>query len=261
MAGLAMWFGIVVALVLCFATAIAYAELSKLYPGAGSSYFFAEQAFLSKTRAFKLRPPGQVHHRLGQPHVLLGLSGGDGGRDRHPRRLPGRPTLAGHVQRHHQQPHVDDRLLRAVLLRRRLHRLPRRDRDHGREHGHQRDPDQRVAGLFGDRHRLPHQPPDGVAGLPRSIPDGTAITRTCWPIDKDGKPIKDEKAAAAADRDKVSSTGEGQSQAVSRWTYNADRHDARSRSTRTSPTARNRTTFQFHTSALSVVEAALASAS
>ncbi len=48
-AGQGMWFGILFALVLCFATAIAYAELSKLYPGAGSSYFFAEQAFLSKT--------------------------------------------------------------------------------------------------------------------------------------------------------------------------------------------------------------------
>ncbi len=53
MAGSAMWFGIVAALLLCFATAISYAELSKLYPGAGSSYFFAEQAFLSKTKAFK----------------------------------------------------------------------------------------------------------------------------------------------------------------------------------------------------------------
>ncbi|HET9377082.1 MAG TPA: APC family permease [Chthoniobacterales bacterium] len=53
MAGCAMWFGIVVALLLCFATAICYAELSKLYPGAGSSYVFAEQAFLSKTKAYK----------------------------------------------------------------------------------------------------------------------------------------------------------------------------------------------------------------
>ena len=41
------------ALVLCFATAISYSELSKLYPGAGSSYLYAEQAFLSKTKAFK----------------------------------------------------------------------------------------------------------------------------------------------------------------------------------------------------------------
>src|SRR6202047_462938 len=53
MAGSAMWFGIIVALLLCFATAICYAELSKLYPGAGSSYFFAEQAFLSKTHAYR----------------------------------------------------------------------------------------------------------------------------------------------------------------------------------------------------------------
>src|ERR1700693_3119279 len=53
MAGCAMWFGIIVALLLCLATAISYAELSKLYPGAGSSYFFAEQAFLSKNKAFK----------------------------------------------------------------------------------------------------------------------------------------------------------------------------------------------------------------
>jgi amino acid transporter len=49
-AGSGMLFGILVALALCFATAIAYAELSKLYPGAGSSYFFAEQAFLSRTK-------------------------------------------------------------------------------------------------------------------------------------------------------------------------------------------------------------------
>jgi basic amino acid/polyamine antiporter, APA family len=53
MAGCAVWFGILVAILLCFATAMSYAELSKLYPGAGSSYFFAEQAFLSKTRAYK----------------------------------------------------------------------------------------------------------------------------------------------------------------------------------------------------------------
>ncbi|HVM61967.1 MAG TPA: APC family permease [Verrucomicrobiae bacterium] len=53
MAGCAMWFGILAALLLCFATAISYAELSKLYPGAGSSYLYAEQAFLSKTHAYK----------------------------------------------------------------------------------------------------------------------------------------------------------------------------------------------------------------
>lgn len=53
MAGSGMWFGILAALLLCFATAISYAELSKLFPGAGSSYLYAEQAFLSKTKAYK----------------------------------------------------------------------------------------------------------------------------------------------------------------------------------------------------------------
>src|SRR3974390_460704 len=53
MAGCAMWFGILGALLLCFATAVSYAELSKLFPGAGSSYFYAEQAFLSKTQWFR----------------------------------------------------------------------------------------------------------------------------------------------------------------------------------------------------------------
>src|SRR5664280_553335 len=53
MAGCGMWIGLLAALLLCFATAISYAELSKLYPGAGSSYLYAEQAFLSKTHAYK----------------------------------------------------------------------------------------------------------------------------------------------------------------------------------------------------------------
>lgn len=51
--GLAMWSGIVFALLLAYATAISYAELSKLFPGAGSSYLFAEQAFLNTTRAYR----------------------------------------------------------------------------------------------------------------------------------------------------------------------------------------------------------------
>jgi len=52
-AGSAMWLGMLLATLLCLATAICYAELSKLYPGAGSSYYFAEQAFLSKKKAYK----------------------------------------------------------------------------------------------------------------------------------------------------------------------------------------------------------------
>jgi basic amino acid/polyamine antiporter, APA family len=48
-----MWLGIFGALLLCLATAVAYAEISKLYPGTGSSYYYAEQALLSKDKAFK----------------------------------------------------------------------------------------------------------------------------------------------------------------------------------------------------------------
>ena len=48
-----MWLGILGALLLCLATAVAYAEISKLYPGTGSSYYYAEQALLSKDKAFK----------------------------------------------------------------------------------------------------------------------------------------------------------------------------------------------------------------
>lgn len=49
----AMWWGILLALGLCLATAVAYAEISKLYPGTGSSYYYAEQAMLSQKNAFK----------------------------------------------------------------------------------------------------------------------------------------------------------------------------------------------------------------
>jgi APA family basic amino acid/polyamine antiporter len=49
----AMWIGIVVALLLCLATAVCYAELAKLYPGTGSSYYFAEQSFLNHETAWR----------------------------------------------------------------------------------------------------------------------------------------------------------------------------------------------------------------
>jgi amino acid transporter len=48
----AMWIGIVFATLLCLATAICYAEMAKLYPGTGSSYYFAEQSFLNHEKAW-----------------------------------------------------------------------------------------------------------------------------------------------------------------------------------------------------------------
>jgi amino acid transporter len=51
--GPAMWAGIVLALLLCLATAVCYAEMAKLYPGTGSSYYFAEQSFLNHDKMWK----------------------------------------------------------------------------------------------------------------------------------------------------------------------------------------------------------------
>ncbi len=48
-----MWMGIVLALLLCLATASCYAEMAKLYPGTGSSYYFAEQSFLNHDKAWR----------------------------------------------------------------------------------------------------------------------------------------------------------------------------------------------------------------
>jgi APA family basic amino acid/polyamine antiporter len=48
-----MWMGILAATLLCLATAVCYAEMAKLYPGIGSSYYYAEQAFLNRDRAWK----------------------------------------------------------------------------------------------------------------------------------------------------------------------------------------------------------------
>ena len=49
----AMWIGIFLALLLCLATAVSYAELAKLYPGTGSSYYFAEQSFLNHDKHWR----------------------------------------------------------------------------------------------------------------------------------------------------------------------------------------------------------------
>jgi amino acid transporter len=51
--GPSMWIGVALALALCLATASCYAEMAKLYPGTGSSYYFAEQSFLNHAKAWR----------------------------------------------------------------------------------------------------------------------------------------------------------------------------------------------------------------
>src|ERR1700687_4600599 len=78
----AMWLGIFGALLLCLATAVAYAEISKLYPGTGSSYYYAEQALLSKDKAFKYARVAKFIVGWGShlyywvyPGVMVGVTG------------------------------------------------------------------------------------------------------------------------------------------------------------------------------------------
>lgn len=77
-----MWGGIFAALLLCLATAISYAEISKLYPGAGSSYYYAEQALLSKDKAFRYARVAKFVVGWGShlyywvyPGVMVGVTG------------------------------------------------------------------------------------------------------------------------------------------------------------------------------------------
>ena len=49
-AGMSMWFGILAALLLCLATAVAYAELSKLYPALAPVTSLPSRRFFPKSR-------------------------------------------------------------------------------------------------------------------------------------------------------------------------------------------------------------------
>ncbi len=89
-----MWIGIFAALMLCLATAVSYAEISKLYPGTGSSYYYAEQALLSKDATFKYARIAKFIVGWGShlyywvyPGVMVGVTGvlvGDVGGVRYP---------------------------------------------------------------------------------------------------------------------------------------------------------------------------------
>ena len=174
MAGSAMWFGIVAALLLCFATAISYAELSKLYPGAGSSYFFAEQAFLSKTHAYKFARmakfiTGWASHLYYwvYPGCMVGVTA----------------LLSGYLLNQFwpdtfsgsfNSPALHVPLLHRVLARRRVHRVPRRHRHDRRQHGDQHHPDHRAPGLRGaSRSRTASSTPKGRSGF--HLENGTPI--------------------------------------------------------------------------------------
>ena len=164
--GPAMWLGIFVALLLCLATAVCYAEMAKLYPGTGSSYYFAEQSFLNHDKAWRYARlskfivgwashlyywiyPGVMVAVMG---ILCGYLVGNAMAELHERLQPGTD--------------VHDGRCRGVLFRRRLYRLPRRQRLDVGKHRHQRHSDHRIDCVLRDRFWLSHQSSAGERGLP-----------------------------------------------------------------------------------------------
>ena len=156
--GMAMWAGIFGAILLAYATALSYSELAKLYPGAGSSYLFAEKAFLNTTHAYRFARvakyitgwashlyywvyPGVMAATIG---VMIGYIVGYAGPERDERRRTG-SGLYG----------CDGDNLR---LRDCLHRLSWRGRIDDGQPGDQRDPDYRPAVFFRACDLLPAEP-------------------------------------------------------------------------------------------------------
>ncbi len=111
-----MWIGIVFALLLCLATAVCYAEMAKLYPGTGSSYYFAEQAFSESRQGMEIRSPHEVHRRLGLSPLLLDLPGSDGRRHGSLLRLHHRHALAQFHERVQPWSDVHDGWSRSCFL-------------------------------------------------------------------------------------------------------------------------------------------------
>ena len=160
-----MWIGIVFAYLLCLATAVCYAEMAKLYPGTGSSYYFAEQSFLNHEKAWKYARLSKFIVGWGShlyywiyPGVMVGAMGILCGY------LAG--TLMAELhERVQSRSDVHDADRGRVLLRRGLHRPSRRQWFDVGQHRHQRDSDHRADRLLSDGDRLPHEPSSGQRGL------------------------------------------------------------------------------------------------
>ena len=162
----AMWLGIFVSLLLCLATAVSYAEISKLYPGTGSSYYYAEQAMLSKDKAFKYARIAKFIVGWGShlyywvyPGVMVAVTGVFVGYVvgfLYPTFMSGsNPGPALHGPRRGR-----------LLLLRRLDRIQGRRRLHGGQHRHECDSDFRPDRLQRSGPRLSRQPSYRHARLP-----------------------------------------------------------------------------------------------
>ena len=160
-----MWIGIIVALLLCLATAVCYAEMAKLYPGTGSSYYFAEQSFLNHDKAWRYARLSKFIVGWGShlyywiyPGVMVAVMG----------------ILCGYLagtlwpnfmSASNPGPMFMMLVADRILLPDRLHRPSRRQRLHRGQHRHQRDSDRRAGGVRRHGARLSLEPPAGQRGL------------------------------------------------------------------------------------------------
>ena len=156
-----MWIGILFATLLCLATAVCYAEMAKLYPGTGSSYYFAEQSFINHDTAWPYARLAKFVVGWGShlyywiyPGVMVGVIGVISGY------LVG--TLWPNVMSA-TNPGPMFMMVVAVCLFVccGLHRPSRRQRFDLSEHRDQRHPNQRAAVVLGRCLELPHEPPGG----------------------------------------------------------------------------------------------------
>ncbi len=153
-----MWIGIVFALLLCLATAVCYAEMAKLYPGTGSSYYFAEQSFLNHDKAWKYARLMKFIVGWGShlyywiyPGVMVAVTG----------------VFCGYITgtlwpnfMSASNPGPMFMMLIAIVFSfaRCVYRASRCEWFHGGQHCHQRDSDLRADRFLGNGYQLPHEP-------------------------------------------------------------------------------------------------------
>ena len=195
----AMWMGIFVALLLCLATAVCYAEMAKLYPGTGQFVLLRRTVVPQSRQGVALCAAFEVHRRLGLAPLLLDLSGRDGGRHGHPVRLPGRDALAELHERLQSRAGVHDGWSRscspsawptsptaASTARRRSTSPSTSSRSRA------------LAGVLGDGARLSHEPSAGNAWPTSSIPPRATLTPTSSPPQKQTVERQDDRRRSCA---------------------------------------------------------------
>jgi hypothetical protein len=154
---------------MCLATAVCYAEMAKLYPGTGSSYYFAEQSFLNHEKAWKYARISKFIVGWGShlyywvyPGVMVAVMGELCGY------LVG-TSLAQLHERLQPRHRVHGAGCGCVLVRRRLDRQSRREWFHFHQHRHQCDSDFRATGFLGHGFQLSHATIRREASLISSI--------------------------------------------------------------------------------------------